>query len=409
MKINKNKSFFTKDIFNHNKSSPKEELFIRVKNRKQGTSVETIAKSRMSTSLKIYKFFSDIFGIELRKISQICRSKEGQKLILKKDPDQQKHIKSNIEHINLKIGKLNKKLIFLPKVKTIPTQFIKIKIEPKKTKYQDLNLGVPETKASSVDKPPRKTKKKRKASKPIKKDPSQVNPDLKSKQKVLRPQSVDLSPPKVKSVSRTSAPPALAGMEEPKRKKTKKTKKQTKTKKKAQVKKANYSLKYLSSFYRNEGKNKNGRTLETIWSFSFKEKESAHNYIQWLFPLPEKSRFNSSGPCPSIDMFAELNKDPAIRLNMLHSFKIMLNFYGLKLKNDGTIVQTKSFKTKRKNWLTRGNHNHSRISRIIKSMRLFGYEAEAQAFYARLVKINNAYPGKINSESLKYWKQYAEA
>lgn len=435
MKINKNKSFFTKDIFNSHKGykSSNDEIFIRVKKRKQGASIETIAKSRMSTSLKIYKFISDIFGIELRKISQLCRSKEGQKLIQKKDAEQQRHIKSNIEHINLRIGKLNKKLIFIPKVKTIPTRSIKPKKEHKK-KHQDLDLGVPETKASSVDlKPnPRKAKKGSKA--PIKskkaskhKSQKKVTPEfstdshkttLATKPKILRTRSVDFSPSKAKTASTHSAPPALIVKEEgktdkPKIKKTKKSRKHAKTKrkavKKARVKSPKYSLEYLSAFYRNEGKDVEGRTLTNIWGFSFKQKEAAHNYIQWLFPLPEKSKHNFKGPQPTLEMFEELNKDPAIRLNMLHSFKVMLNFYGLKLKKDGTVVQTKSFKTKKNNWLKAGDHNHLRISRIIRSMKLFGFEAEAQAFYVRLLKINKAYPGKVSPSSLKFWKQYAGA
>ncbi|MFQ4137722.1 opioid growth factor receptor-related protein [Nodosilinea sp. PGN35] len=32
-----------------------------------------------------------------------------------------------------------------------------------------------------------------------------------------------------------------------------------------------------------------GRMIQEIWSWNFEELECVHDFVQWLFPLPEKS------------------------------------------------------------------------------------------------------------------------
>ena len=54
-------------------------------------------------------------------------------------------------------------------------------------------------------------------------------------------------------------------------------------------------------------------------------------------------------------------------------------------------------------WLTPGNHNHLRITRIIKCLRLLGLEAEAQAFYEYLAGIYETQPHNITSEAFRFW------
>src|SRR6266513_4685703 len=41
----------------------------------------------------------------------------------------------------------------------------------------------------------------------------------------------------------------------------------------------------LLAFYRGEGKDDRGRTLEQVLDFDLDELEYTHDYIQWLFPL----------------------------------------------------------------------------------------------------------------------------
>ena len=42
----------------------------------------------------------------------------------------------------------------------------------------------------------------------------------------------------------------------------------------------------LLRFYRLEGTDARGRSLEEIWTWEAGRLEAVHDYIQWLFPLP---------------------------------------------------------------------------------------------------------------------------
>ncbi len=49
----------------------------------------------------------------------------------------------------------------------------------------------------------------------------------------------------------------------------------------------------LLSFYRGESANPEGRKIEEIWAWERDCFENVHNYIQWLFPLSESSKFKA--------------------------------------------------------------------------------------------------------------------
>lgn len=49
----------------------------------------------------------------------------------------------------------------------------------------------------------------------------------------------------------------------------------------------------LIAFYRGEGHDHKGRRLEDIWELPSFWLEHTHDYIQWLFPIPEMGRFNA--------------------------------------------------------------------------------------------------------------------
>jgi hypothetical protein len=48
----------------------------------------------------------------------------------------------------------------------------------------------------------------------------------------------------------------------------------------------------ILTFYQGQSPDSSGRMIETIWSWDYQKLEYTHDYIQWLFPLKEKSRFN---------------------------------------------------------------------------------------------------------------------
>ena len=91
----------------------------------------------------------------------------------------------------------------------------------------------------------------------------------------------------------------------------------------------------------------------------------------------------------------------------------MLAFYSLEANEMGTLTLTRAafFVERAKNWLTPSNHNHLRITRILKSLLLLGLEAEATAFFTCLADIYRVELGKagsgISDETFTFWKAAA--
>jgi hypothetical protein len=60
-------------------------------------------------------------------------------------------------------------------------------------------------------------------------------------------------------------------------------------------------------------------------------------------------------------------------------------------------------------WLVPLNHNHLRITRIIRCLALCAGEAEAQSFHSAIVALVEAAGWPVNEESLRYWRQVAHS
>jgi hypothetical protein len=86
----------------------------------------------------------------------------------------------------------------------------------------------------------------------------------------------------------------------------------------------------LLSFYRGESVNPEGRTLTEIWAWEYQKLENVHNYIQWLFPLPEPSRFSANAPILDEEIIQAFLSDKELRRKLYISFKLLLDFYGLQ-------------------------------------------------------------------------------
>ena len=163
-------------------------------------------------------------------------------------------------------------------------------------------------------------------------------------------------------------------------------------------------------FYAGAGPDHRGRYLSEILKWSDDQLERVHDYVQWLFPLPEQSGFNASAPVLDGQTIQEFRSCPELQSNMRASFFRMLAFYGLQIdESRPPTVRRAPFFTKRsENWLTNSNHNHLRITRILKSLRTLGLENEAAAFFDCLAKLYakesiKDFPG-ISDESFRFWK-----
>ena len=158
----------------------------------------------------------------------------------------------------------------------------------------------------------------------------------------------------------------------------------------------------LVAFYRGEAPDDRGRTLADLGGWGNDRMEAVHDYIQALFPLPEPSRFNARAPLLDAAALTRFRSDPVIRANLLRSFGVMLRFYGFREDAAGRVVPAADFAARAADWLVPGDHNHLRITRILRCLTLCGLGDRAAAFLAALKEI--AGPGKVASESLRFWE-----
>lgn len=167
----------------------------------------------------------------------------------------------------------------------------------------------------------------------------------------------------------------------------------------------------LLRFYRLEGTDARGRTLTDIWSWDAARLESVHDYIQWLFPLPEPSAFNPQAPILTEDTVDAFHADPELRGRLLRSLTLMLDFYGLTRESggDGTprVEPGPDFAAKSRGWLQAGDHNHLRLTRILTSVRLLGLDEHSRALYECLAGIARDHPHAVSATTLDYWRQAA--
>ena len=160
----------------------------------------------------------------------------------------------------------------------------------------------------------------------------------------------------------------------------------------------------LVNFYLGRAPDYKGRMLGDIWAWDHGRLEEVHDYIQVLFPLPEPSMFSSRAPILRDEEIIQFRADDMLPKNLLRSFELMLDFYGLKSRaNPLRIEKASSFDERASNWLTAGNHNHLRITRILKCLRICGLVKQAVAFRDCLVEVHREFPRPISPETLDYW------
>lgn len=156
----------------------------------------------------------------------------------------------------------------------------------------------------------------------------------------------------------------------------------------------------LSNFYNHLVFDSQGRLLKEIWEWTDDELESTHDYIQWLFPLREDSICQPDSPILTDRDIAVIDKE-----NVRRSFLVMCDFYGIEYQGVTIRTNPHTWIYKHHNWLRPKNHNYLRLTRIIKSLMLFGLEQEAVTLEMFLVDLYSKHKDMIGEETLKFWTE----
>jgi hypothetical protein len=167
----------------------------------------------------------------------------------------------------------------------------------------------------------------------------------------------------------------------------------------------------IIGFYSGTEPDHRGRYVHEIQAWPDDQLEAIHDYIQWLFPLPERSGFNVVAPVLTRESIQEFRTQPDLQQQLRGSFLRMMSFYGFETRfgKQITVTRAPNFAAKATGWLSPGNHNHLRITRILRCLTVLGLEAEAKAFFGCLSEIyedeqNKTLPA-ISDETMLYWRE----
>ena len=147
----------------------------------------------------------------------------------------------------------------------------------------------------------------------------------------------------------------------------------------------------LVAFYRG-APDVEGRTLAEILQWEDDRLESTHDYIQWMFPLRDRSGANPVAPVLSDDDVRAFRGEPALRHRMLDALNRMQDFYRLGRRGE-------------RQWLTPGNHNYLRLTRMLRSLRTLGLPAEARQLFDELTAIYHEHSATIGPTTYRHWQQ----
>ncbi|XP_076012930.1 opioid growth factor receptor-like isoform X1 [Genypterus blacodes] len=121
-----------------------------------------------------------------------------------------------------------------------------------------------------------------------------------------------------------------------------------------------------------------------VWYGQYDQLEYVHSYIQWLFPLQEPGMNSEATPLTNEEI-KDFLRDSTAMDNLLKSYKLMLDFYGIELcdVNTGAVKRARNWRERFCN-MDRHTHNNLRITRILKCLGTLGlahYQAPLVKFF----------------------------
>ena len=140
----------------------------------------------------------------------------------------------------------------------------------------------------------------------------------------------------------------------------------------------------LLSFVSGDGIDNAGRTFADVLAFDDAALERHHDFVQWLFPLDEASRAVPGSPVLDAPTIAGVRASSVAQDRLARASERMLQFY-----RDTSA------------WRRPFDHNHLRITRIIKSLRMLAGDEAADAFKRAIVAL--AADAPIDATARRFW------
>ena len=129
------------------------------------------------------------------------------------------------------------------------------------------------------------------------------------------------------------------------------------------------------------------RMITEIWAWSDDAWEEEHDFIQWLFPLSEKSMSVPNAPVIREPEVSWIRDSQAAQDSLIRSTE-----------------RYKEFLIQEKYWKLANNHNHLRITRVIKSLRMLCGDDEANGFKYWVAGQLGDKIDRIDIKTKQYWR-----
>ena len=129
-----------------------------------------------------------------------------------------------------------------------------------------------------------------------------------------------------------------------------------------------------------------GRILDMLLQQTDHQAEATHDYIQWMFPLDEPSRSVNGVPLLTELEIDEIRQSSLAQANLGESARW---FIGFLERND--------------HWITKYNHNHLRITRVIRSLRLLASDKAADGFRDKVLALAGDNLNLVDQKARAFW------
>jgi hypothetical protein len=157
-------------------------------------------------------------------------------------------------------------------------------------------------------------------------------------------------------------------------------------------------------FYSGQGTDDRRRSLADIQALDDARMEYIHDFIQWMFPLRDRSAYNPEAPVLTDDDVREFHDRPELRAALRRSFEAFLRFLGLEYA-DGSVRETERFPRRAKVFEI-PNHNWLRITRVLLCLHTLGLVDESRAFFDYLQGVYEQRRG-VTDDTFAYWRDAA--
>lgn len=165
----------------------------------------------------------------------------------------------------------------------------------------------------------------------------------------------------------------------------------------------------ILKFYTGDIATRQGIKIIHVLGADDKFLEECHDFIQWLFPLTEPSKFNPDAPLLTEEDIQAFKNKVELRETFMQALVRFMRFLGFSIHPNGghklLIVQRKDTL----DWVTPANHNYLRLTRVLACCTLLGFEDYAKAIYTLLLALKETHAQAIGEVTYEFWRLAVES